>query len=161
MIADGSVLFLDQSCTAFYLAEAIADRNVLTVATNNIEILMLLSSTGIRTISSGGCLSGENRNCLIGEEARKTFENIYADFAFFSVKAVSEDGAITDCASEEVAVRNAMFQNAAQKVLLCDSSKFGCKAPYKQCKLEDVNVLISEADRAQYFAAYSDKVKLL
>lgn len=161
MIADGSVLFLDQSSTAFYLAEAIADRNTLTVVTNNIEIMMLLAGTKIRLISSGGYLSGENRICLVGDGARQTFENIYADFVFFSVKAISEDGAVTDCAGEEVAIRNAMLQNGAKKVLLCDSSKFGFKAAFKQCHLEEVDVLISEADCAQYFASYNDRVNLL
>jgi len=161
MIADGSVLFLDQSSTAFYLAEAIAERSMLTVVTNNIEIMMLLSGTGIRLISSGGYLSGENRNCLVGDEAQRTFENIYADYVFFSVKAITEDGAVVDCSGEEVAVRRAMLQNAAKKVLLCDSSKFDGRAPFKQCKLEDVDILVSEGDLAQHFAAYSNRVKLL
>ena len=161
LITDGSVLFLDQSSTAFYLAEAIAGRHTLTVVTNNIEIMMLLSGTEIRLICSGGYLSEENRNCLVGDGARQTFENIYADFVFFSVKAISDDGAVTDCAGEEVAVRNAMLRNGAKKILLCDSSKFGCKAAFKQCRLEDVDALISEGDSAQYFASCSGKVKLL
>lgn len=161
MIGDGSVLFLDQSSTAFYLAEAIAERSTLTVVTNNIEIMMLLSGTGIRLISSGGYLSGENRNCFVGDEARQTFENIYADYVFFSVKAIAEDGTVTDCAGEEVAVRKAMLQNAAKKVLLCDSSKFNGRAPFKQCTLENVDILISEGDRAKQFAAYIDTVELL
>lgn len=161
MIGDGSVLFLDQSSTAFYLAEAIAERNSLTVVTNNIEIMMLLSGTGIHLISSGGYLSRENRNCLVGEAARQTFENIYADYVFFSVKAVSSDGAVTDCSGEEVAIRNTMLRNGAKKILLCDSSKFGSKAVFKQCSLEDVDLLISEGDRAQYFAAFSGRVKLV
>lgn len=161
LIEDGSVLFLDQSSTAFYLADAIMDRSSLTVVTNNTEIMMLLSGSGIRLISSGGYLSGENRNCLVGDEARRTFQNIYADYVFFSVKAIDEDGVVTDCAGEEVAVRKAMLQNAAQKVLLCDSSKFGSKATFKQCRVEDVDLLISEGDRAQYFAAYGDRLELL
>ena len=80
---------------------------------------------------------------------------------FFSVRAVSEAGLVTDCSREEVIVRDAMLKNAAQKVLLCDSSKFNGRAPFKQCKLEDVDILISEDDRAQYFAAYTGRVELL
>ena len=161
LIKDGDIIFLDQSSTAFYLAEAIIDRSSLTVVTNNIEITMLLANSKIRLLSSGGFLSDENRNCLIGGDAQRTFEGIYADIVFFSVKAVSEDGVVTDCSREEVVVRDAMLNNAAQKVLLCDSSKFGGRAPYKQCKLDDVDWLISEDDRAQHFATYGDRVKLL
>ncbi len=160
-IHDGSIVFLDQSSTAFYLATELTHRSSLTVVTNNIEILMLLSNTRIKVISSGGFLSDENRNCLIGGDAQKTFENIFADYVFFSVKAISDEGAVTDCSAEEIAVRKAMFKNADKKVLLCDSTKFGGRAPFKQCELGDVNYLISEDDAALHFSAFQNKVKLL
>lgn len=161
LIRDGSILFLDQSSTAFYLASELVGRSSLTVVTNNIEIMMLLSDSGIRLICSGGFLSNENRNCLIGHEARKTFEGIFADLAFFSVKAISDDGTVTDCDPEEVAVRDTMLRNAKQKILLCDSSKFGALAPYRQCRLEDADVLISEGNTAQHFAPFADRITLL
>ena len=161
LIKEGDILFLDQSSTAFYLANEIIHRSSLTVVTNNIEIMMLLSNSGIKLISSGGMLSDENRICLIGSDAQRTFDCVFADMMFFSVKALSEDGVISDCAREEIAVRNTMLKNAKTKVLLCDSSKFGLRAPFRQCGLEDVDILISEEDRAQRFAAYVDRVRLL
>ncbi len=161
LIHDGNILFLDQSSTAFYLATELANRTALTVVTNNIEILMLLSNSRIKVISSGGYLSEENRNCLIGGNAQITFENIYADYAFFSVKAISDDAVVTDCSAEEVAVRNTMLKNANKKVLLCDSTKFGIRAPFKQCELSDVDYLISEDNTAQHFSERQNRVKLL
>lgn len=161
LIEDGSIVFLDQSSTAFYVASEIRHRRSLTVVTNNIEILMLLSQSGMRVISSGGMLSEENRNCLIGGDAQRTFENIFADIAFFSVKAIDDDGTVTDCSREEILVREAMLKNAARRVLLADSTKFGARAPYKQCRLDDVDTLISEDDRAQRFAACAPKLTLL
>lgn len=161
LVRDGDIVFLDQSSTAFYLATELMHRAALTVVTNNIEIMMLLSHANVKLISSGGVLSEENRNCLVGSEAQKTFENVFADHAFFSVKAIADDGIVTDCATEEIAVRCAMLKNARQTVLLCDSTKFGAHAPFKQCALGDVDVLISEGDAAQRFAAYSDRVTLL
>ena len=144
LIRDGDVVFLDQSSTSFYVALEIVDKSSLTVVTNNIEILMLLADSGLRVISSGGFLSNDNRNCLIGGEAQRTFEGIYADIMFFSVKAVTEDGDVTDCSAEEIAVRNSMMKNATKKVLLCDSSKFGKRAVFKQCTVDDVDLVISE-----------------
>lgn len=161
LIQDGDILFLDQSSTAFYLANEILDRNTLTVVTNNIEIMMLLSNSAIKLISSGGFLSQENRNCLIGSDAESTFENIHADIAFFSVKAISETGMVTDCSREEITVRNRMLRNARKTVLLCDSTKFGNHSPYKQCQLRDVDYLISEGTHACYFAQFKEDVILL
>lgn len=152
MVHDGDIIFLDQSSTAFYLANELMSRSCLTVVTNNVEIMMLLSNSAVKVLSSGGYLSEENRNCLIGSDAQKTFENIFATLAFFSVRAISDDGCVTDCTREEVTVRNAMFKNSNKKVLLCDSSKFGLKASFVQCHVKDVDYLISEGNHAQRFS---------
>lgn len=161
LIESGSIIFLDQSSTAFYLANELTGRTGLTVVTNNLEIMMLLSDCKIRVISSGGLLSNENRSCLVGGDAQQTFENIFADLAFFSVKAISQDGLVSDCCREEVLVRSSMLKNAAKKVLLCDSTKFGFRAPFTQCRLSDVDLLISEENQAQCFADGGHRCRLL
>lgn len=161
LINDGDIVFLDQSSTSFFLANELINRNSLTVVTNTIEIMMLLSNSGIKLISSGGILSAENRNCLIGGDAQKTFENVFADIVFFSVKAISDDGIVTDCSREEIVVRNAMLKNAHKKVLLCNSSKFNKRAPFRQCELGEVDYLISEETCSQHFSEYQNKIKLL
>ena len=161
LVKDGNIIFLDQSSTSFYLATELMNRGSLTVVTNNIEILMLLSNSRVKVISSGGFLSDENRNCLIGGDAQKTFENIFADYMFFSVKAISNDAVVTDCSIEEIAVRNAMFKNSDKIILLCDSTKFGARAPFKQCQLGEVDYLISEDNSALQFSEFENKIKLL
>ena len=161
LIKEESVVFLDQSSTSFYLAEQLTDRSAITVVTNNIEIMMLLSGTRVRVISSGGTLSSANCNCLLGGEAQKTFENIYADWLFFSAKALSDDGAVADCDPEEIAVRRAMLKNARNKVFLCDSSKFDRRAVFKQCDLRDVDVLVSEGDIPSAVAACAPHLNIL
>lgn len=161
LISDRDIIFLDQSSTAFYLANEIINRSSLTVVTNNIEIMILLSNSGIKLISSGGTLSDENRNCLIGAEAQSTFQNIFANIVFFSVKAIDDDGNVTDCSREEIAVRNAMLKNAHKKVLLCDSTKFGIKAPFKQCEFGELDYLISEEEKSKYFSKLQNKIALL
>ena len=161
LIRDGNIIFLDQSSTAFYLANELINRSAITVVTNNIEIMMLLSNSKIKLISSGGVLSDENRNCLVGSDAQNTFRNIFADYVFFSVKAISDDAVVTDCSIDEIAVRNAMLKNSDKKVLLCDSTKFDTRAPFKQCELDDVDYLISEDRAAWHFSEFQHKIQLL
>lgn len=159
-IRDGDLIFLDQSSTAFFVAKELIYRNTVTVVTNNIEIMMLLSNSGVHVISSGGYLSESNRNCLIGGEAQRTFENTYADVVFFSVKAISDNGDVSDCSTEEIAVRNTMLKNSDKKILLCDSSKFKKKAVFRQCGLDDVDILISEGNKALYYSDFNKKIIL-
>jgi len=161
LIKDGSIIFLDQSSTSFYLANEIISRNSLTVVTNNIEILYLLSDSGIKVVSSGGFLSPENRSCLIGSDAQSTFENVYADVTFFSAKSLSDDGIVSDCTREEVTLRNSMLKNSTKKIFLCDSEKFGTQSAYKQCTLSDIDYLISENEDAKKFNMYASLLKIL
>ena len=161
LVKDGDVIFLDQSSSAFYLAQELAANNTLTIVTNNIEIISLLSSTSMKTVSSGGTLSPDNRACLLGRDAHYIFENIRADVSFFSTKSLSSDGVISDCAREEVLVRAAMLKNAAKKVFLCDSEKFDSSSAYKQCTLDEIDVLVSENDEAHRFSSLYPKLSII
>ncbi len=146
LVEEGQVIFLDQSSTSYFLAVAIREMKNLTVVTNNIEIVNILSRTNVSIYCSGGMLSKENKNCLIGSSAIDTFRSIYADLMFFSTKAVSIDGLICDCFEEETAVRNAMLDNSAKHVFLCSSEKIGFHAPFVQCRMSDIDIAISEED---------------
>ena len=161
LIKKGDIVFLDQSSTAFFLARAIMDKKGITVVTNNIEILNILSHSDITLIASGGTVSKANNNCLIGHNAAKTFEGIFADFVFFSAKSLSDDGVITDCSEEEIFVRNAMFKNSAKKVFLCNSAKFGSHSSFVQCSLEDIDLLISEDGSAEKYKNHFNNIEIL
>ena len=152
LIKDNSIVFFDQSSTAFYLAAEIFNRTNLTVITNNIEIINLLSESNLTLVSSGGTLCRENRSCLLGGDAHYIFENTHADIMFFSAKSLADDGTIWDCSREEVLVRHAMLNNAATRVFLCDSEKIGGTAAYKQGTLANVDCLLSEGNHAACFA---------
>jgi DeoR family myo-inositol catabolism operon transcriptional repressor len=146
LLNGGEVVFLDQSSTAYYLAEAIREKTGITVVTNNTEILALLSSSAMRVICCGGYLCEGNRSCLVGAEAERGFSLVYADILFFSAKSLSNDGVITDCAPEEIGVRAAMIKNASKRILLCDSEKLGTRSAYKQCELSEVDYIICEKE---------------
>lgn len=161
LIRDGNVIFLDQSSTSFYLACEIMNNGTLTVITNNIEILSLMSDTGIKTMSSGGVLSSENRVCLVGPDAHVIFENTYADIVFFSTKSLTYDGVIWDPSREEVLVRNSMLKNAAKRVFLCDGEKFGTNSAYRQCTLADIDVLVSESEEAKRFGSVAPNLVIM
>lgn len=161
LVNDNDVIFLDQSSSAFYLAREIVNIPKITIVTNNIEIISLLSSYKINVISSGGTLSRENRTCLIGSNACAAFENIYADTVFFSVKSLSENGNLYDCTLDETAVRNEMLRNARKKVFLCDSTKVGTSSPYKQCNISDIDIIISEKELYMPILAEHKNLKLI
>ena len=161
LIKDGDVIFIDQSSTCYFLALYLRSLKDITVVTNNIEIVSLLSKTNITVHCTGGVISKNNNNCLIGGAAQAAFERVFADIAFFSARAVSDDGVITDCTEEEVYLRAAMLRNSAKKVFLCNSAKLGTKAPFVQCKIGEVDTVISENDAFRRFKEHYPKLEVL
>lgn len=160
LISNGDIVFLDQTSTSYFLALEILKNKSVTVVTNNREILNALAESDITVISSGGVISKANNNCLLGQIACRTFEEIFADIAFFSAKALSESGVISDFSQEEVFVRNAMFSSADKVAFMCDASKFGGHSGYKQCTLGDVDYFITESDKIEpYLKKFPNLVK--
>ena len=151
LIKSGDIIFLDQSSTSYFLAIELMKSSALTVVTNNLEILCLLSKSDHNLISTGGTVSKRNANCLLGPASVKTYESIYSDFAFFSVHSLDDNGIATDCTQEETFVRNAMLANAKKKILLCDSTKIGSRSSFKQCSLCDIDMLICDVDVSERF----------
>lgn len=115
LVNEGDVVFLDSSSTGYFLAMELMDRADITVVTNSIEIIGLLSKGRPIVHSTGGILSSNNRICLVGRNAEKSFEEVFADIAFFSSKALGSDGIISDCTQEEVFVRNSMLKNSTKR----------------------------------------------
>ncbi len=161
LIKENSIIYLDQSSSAYYLALKLPNLRSLTVVTNNVEILSLLSRTNITVISSGGTLSAENRSCLLGYDAIKTFESMRADIAFFSSKSLSLSGVVSDVDREEVHLRHSIINNAEKVAFLCDTSKFGSNSAYKQCSLSDVDYLITEDKNYFIFDPKFKNIKML
>lgn len=161
LINEGDIVFLDQSSTSYFLARAMINMSGVTVITNNLEILSLLCGCGMNVHSSGGIISRANTNCLIGNNAQRTFEEVYADISFFSARALSSDGVISDYTQEEIFVRNSMLKNADKKVFLCNSAKFNTHSAYKQCTLSDVDYFISENSDNQKFSLSFPNLNIL
>ena len=161
LVPGGSIVFLDQSSTSYYLAEKLKEKSALTVVTNSIEIAACLAQTDFQVLVSGGQLCADARMCLVGADAHRTFQQINADFVFFSTRSLSADGVISDCNRDEINVRSAMLQNAACRVFLCDSSKFGTSSGYVQCTLADIDMLISEGNNARQYAERYQQLKML
>ena len=161
LINNGDIVFLDQTSTSYFLAVEILKSKSVTIVTNNREILNLLSESDMTVICTGGIISKANNNCLLGQNAQKVFEEIYADIAFISAKALSDDGVASDFSQEEVFIRNSMLNSANKKVLLCDCSKLNTRSAYKQCTLKDVDYLITESNVSGIYGSSFPKLTII
>lgn len=143
---EGDVIFLDGSSSALCVAELLPALNGITVITNSVEIVGLLSNYSVKVYCTGGAISAENRNVLVGGYTQEFLKNIRADVAIFSVQAVDADGSFYDCYPDEVPLRNIMMQNARLRILLCDSSKWNKTSTFYQGNIRDIDFIISDSD---------------
>ena len=124
LVKDGMVVMLDGSTSAYHLIPYLAQRKDLIVITSGAKTAVALAEANIRTFCTGGQMLIHSFS-YVGEQAESFIRNINADILFFSCRGLTDSGYMTDLSIEEANLRKVMFQYSRQKILLCDSSKFG------------------------------------
>ncbi len=144
LVNDGDVVLIDGSTSAMYLVRKLTEKRGLTIITTGVEALHYLSAFQVKTISTGGTLSPENRSVLVGDEVIRVLSNVRANLAFFSSQALDANGTLFDNYQDEIACINEMLASASCKVFLCDRKKVGKVSTFKQCTLADLDVVVSD-----------------
>ena len=143
-LRDGMMIFLDASSSAAQMIPYLEGFKDITVVTNSPSTSMKLGELKIRNYCTGGLLLNHSI-AYVGSGAADFVSRFTADILFFSCRGLSDDGILSDSMEEEVQIRRVMLQNAKKKIFLCDRSKYGQSYPYRLCKIEEVDEVISEA----------------
>lgn len=138
LITNGSTVFLDASSSASHIADFLTPEQNVTVITNGIRALTILSRNHIRAYGTGGKLV-DNSLAFTGAIALGTISAMHADFMFFSSQGLTLDGTITDFSESETQLRQAMLHHAARRYFLCDSSKIGKTFLFQVCNARDLD----------------------
>lgn len=141
LVADGSVIFLDASTSAYNMVPFLSDKSNLTVITNGVKALTMLSEYNIDCIGTGGNVIN---SCLafVGEDAIQTIERYNADFLFFSCRGISNDGRLTDISENENIIRRKMLEHSEKAYLLCTSNKKNKLFYSNLCTVGDITGII-------------------
>ena len=138
-INDYDVIFLDAS-----------SKNHLTVITSGIKALSKLGEYGIKAISTGGELLPACQS-LVGADACETVKTYNANSVFFSCRAVSNDGFLTDISDSENIVRKHMIEHSEKSYLLCTGNKLGKKYFHTLCTVSDITKIICDTELPENF----------
>ncbi len=121
LVKDGETVFIDGATTTETMAEFLLDKKDITVVTNNLAIVTLLSANGIRAI----CLGGEivEPPCMLSGSL--TVENAmkyHVDKMFFAAGCVTKDGRIGE-GEVYYLLYATMAENADEIYFLTDHEK--------------------------------------
>ncbi len=146
MVEPGMSLILDDATTTLALARLLPDITPLTVATNYLESMKLLSGCeGLHLIGLGGDYDPAH-DSFTGTACLDAIEALRVDTTFLSVSAVS-GGYAHHQEQHIVAVKRAMLRAARQRVLLVDHSKLSRDALHRLAPLTEFDLVITD-DRA-------------
>lgn len=142
LIPNGATVALGTGTTVEAVARALVGHEGLTVATNNIHVVMALRmAEDITIMLAGGKIRLRDLD-FIGAESSEFFAGLQFDHAVFSVGGVSSNGDLLDFNLDEIRARQAIFSCAAERILVIDHTKCGRKAPHRWSHLNALDRVI-------------------
>lgn len=142
LVQPGETILLDGGTTTFHLAQELLGRP-LQLVTNSLPIANLfLNDDNVELILTGG-LVYPRYGVLLGPGAENMLATIHTKTLFLSVAGV-HDGMLYNQNLLLVQSERRMMEQAQQVVLLVDAGKFGQQALAQLCRLDEIDVVVSD-----------------
>jgi len=154
-VPDGGSLLLDAGSTTLRLAEMLPGDRGLVVYTNSWPVGAALHERGIEVVALGGRIRPVTM-ASVGLLTGQALATVNVDVAFLGTNALSFDRGLTTPDADEADVKHQMLAAASQRVFLVDSSKFGRVSHARHATLDDVDVLITDAEAT---AAHRERLR--
>lgn len=146
LISDGMVVLLSGGTTIRQLINVLPPSLNATFITISIPIaLELMNHPGSDVIFIGNKLD-KNTQTAMDAEVVKKLAGIRADLCFLGTNSIDINAGITDSEWEIVEIKQSMIEASDQLVSMAISEKLNVAQRLRVCKIEDVDVLITELD---------------
>ncbi len=144
LVKDGQTVAIAPGTTTAQIARSLHGRRGLTILTNAVNVATDLSRHKDVTVHlTGGYLSGD-WFAMVGPRALEFIRSMFPAQFFFGANGVHAEHGVTDRHAEESAVNRAMVEQAQQRILVVDHTKFGRVAGHLVCPISKVNVIITD-----------------
>jgi len=121
------------------------------IVTNSLSIALTLANSGLDEIQLlGGSVRGITQ-AVVGNAALRTLALMRAEVAFIGTNALTVDHGLSTADSQEAAIKSAMITNARKVVVLCDSTKMGTDYLVSFGSVDDIDVIITDANAPESF----------
>ena len=145
MVEADAKIYLDAGSTCLELAKLLAHRTDITVVTNSLPAINELAGAGPRLIVIGGELRPLSQ-ALVGPLSTKVLDELYLDHAFVGAFSLSFDAGLTTTDPAEAFTKEHVLTRTREAVLLVDGSKIGTRSFAHAGRLDQVDVVITDAE---------------
>lgn len=148
LLREGETVILDVGTTTLQVARSLRGRRNLTVLTPSLRAAEVLADEpGIRLMVAGGVVRAGERS-LVGDYAEHSFSELRFDTFVMGVGGIEAEAGLTEFNPDDARVKRAALGSAQRCLVSADSSKFGRVAFARICPLEEVDVLVTDAQAA-------------
>ena len=134
---------LDSGTTTSYVARSLTKLKNLTVITNSTDIAaVMLPPSGNHVYIPGGEVRQDD-GAIFGQSAVEYVRQFNIDWAIISVGGIDNQLNLTDYYSLESEFSRAIIEQAQEVIVVTDRSKFGRVGLAKICKMEAIEILIT------------------
>lgn len=162
LLAPDDTVYLDSGSTVLAAARLLHGWSRLTVVTNSLPVANELMGRGPRLIVVGGEVRSTSQ-ALVGPLTRLILDTLHVDRALMGTYALSlEDGLMTTDPSEAY-TKELVMTRAREVIVLADAGKLATRSLVRAGRLDDVDVLITDArvDAATLRALKRHRVRVI
>jgi DeoR/GlpR family transcriptional regulator of sugar metabolism len=143
-VEPGDVIVLDAGVISNYLAEALLEKENITVITNAIPVFEILRANPEIVIILTGGVHRQSSQTLVGPTAESALRELRADKYFLTAAGVSLNFGLSHPHVSEVTMKQAMLRSARQIILLADHTNFEQESVVQIAPLTVVHKLITD-----------------
>jgi DeoR/GlpR family transcriptional regulator of sugar metabolism len=144
-LADGQVIAVDDSTSAYAFAQAIPNL-ALTVVTTSVAVVEALSGHDrINVVCTGGFYDPVSRSCH-GAVTIASLERLNVGTLFFSCLGVDLERGLSESTDDLVAVKRCLMARAERLVLLADHTKFGVRSALTVAGIDELDLVVTDPE---------------
>jgi DeoR family transcriptional regulator, fructose operon transcriptional repressor len=144
LISDGETLIINGGSTTLAFSASLGPRRNLTIVTNNVAILPVLSPETVQVVYLLGGSYNMNLASTVGFVGFRS-GNISVDTAVIGVSGLNAKDGLSTTVLEEASMLAKMITCARRAIVVADSSKFGIGAFAQIAPLDAIDILVSDA----------------
>jgi DeoR/GlpR family transcriptional regulator of sugar metabolism len=150
LINSGESIGLGAGTTIYELAKQINPKSNIKIITYAVNTANLLISKGIEVIMPGG-ICKDGTYALAGDMTVDFLRNIHLDKCFLSVNGIDLEYGLSEVDIHEATVLSTMISVSSEVIALMDHTKIGRQKLASVCKLEDIDLIITDNKTPQAY----------
>lgn len=148
-VRDGDTIFLDASTTAYFIAQALKERQHITVITNGMYTALELGPIpAITTIVVGGQVRGDTGS-LIGTLSEDMLTKLHVGKGFFSARGLTVAKGLTESTIFESQLKELVIKHVDQVFAVVGTSKIGINSLTTFCPVAEIDTLVTAGENAE------------